>query len=112
MTDPETARAGERTLLALMAQAHASGADVVTLHALAEEASEAGARRALTQLGLIDGGAGRDIAELRQVLDAWRDARRTLRSALLNWVTRVLVAGLLIGLAAKLKLIGVKLPGV
>ena len=45
------------------------------------------------------------------MLDAWRDARRTLRSALLNWAARVLVAGLLIGLAAKLKLIGVKLPG-
>ncbi len=84
MTDTDTAQAGTRTLLALMAQAHASGADVVTLHALIEEASEAGARRALTQLGLIDGAAGRDIAALRQLLDGWRDARRTLRSALIR----------------------------
>ncbi len=42
------------TLAQLAAQAEARGADLPTLRALIEEASELGAQRALTQLGLAD----------------------------------------------------------
>ncbi|HEY0018764.1 MAG TPA: DUF6127 family protein, partial [Longimicrobium sp.] len=60
-------------LAQLMAQAGERGAELVTLRAIAEEAGELGATRALTRLGLADDKAGRDMAELRALLEAWRD---------------------------------------
>ena len=44
------------------------------LRAIVEEASEVGANRVLTRLGLSDPGAQDDIDELRELLRAWRDA--------------------------------------
>ncbi len=57
-------------LASLMAQAEGRGVDVVTLRALVEESSQAGARRALAQLGLDDERARRDMDELRELLSA------------------------------------------
>ena len=50
---------------------------MVTLRALVEESSQAGARRALAALGLKDEQARRDMDELRELLCAWRDAKRS-----------------------------------
>ena len=47
-------------LASLFAQAEGRGVDLVTLRALAEESSQAGARRALASLGLDDERARRD----------------------------------------------------
>ncbi|MDQ3145056.1 MAG: DUF6127 family protein [Pseudomonadota bacterium] len=91
-------------LARLMAQAEGSGVDLITLRALAEEASEAGASRALGALGLDDPRARRDMDELRELLSAWRDAKRSARQAVVSWVVRVLLAVLLIGLAVRLRL--------
>jgi len=63
-------------LLHLAAQAEARGADLVTLRALIEEASDLGAARALARLGLSDENAAKDMAELRELLSAWRDASK------------------------------------
>ncbi len=52
-------------LARLMAQAQGQGADLITLRALIEEASERGAERALGALGLRDPSARRDMDELR-----------------------------------------------
>lgn len=90
----------------LIAQAEGQGADLITLRALAEEASEAGAARALERLGLEDTGARGDIGELRELLGAWRDAKRTARNEVMAWAIRLLLAALLLGLAVKLGLIG------
>ena len=90
----------------LIAQAQGSGADLVTLRALVEEASELGAQRALAGLGLGDGGAEKDVTELRQLLDAWRDAKRSARNAAVAWLVRLVLAGLLLALAVKLGLAG------
>lgn len=90
----------------LIAQAEGQGADLITLRALAEEASEAGAARALERLGLEDAGARGDIGELRELLGAWRDAKRTARNEVMAWAIRLLLAALLLGLAVKLGLIG------
>lgn len=76
------------------------------LCALWEDAAEAGAARALARLGLADGRASADITELRELLSAWRDVRRTARNALVGWLVRLMLAGLVIGLAVKLKLLG------
>jgi len=93
-------------LLHLAAQAEARGADLVTLRALIEEASDLGAARALARLGLSDENAAKDMAELRELLSAWRDAKSTVRKTVIGWIVRGCLALLLLGLAVKLGLAG------
>ena len=93
-------------LIQLTAQAEARGADLVTLRALIEEASELGAARALASLGLDDPHAAKDMAELRELLSAWRDAKVSARKAVIGWLVRGALALLLTGLAVKLGLAG------
>ncbi|AOH82766.1 hypothetical protein AWL63_01000 [Sphingomonas panacis] len=88
-------------LAQLMAQGQAEGADLATLRAIAEEAGELGASRALMRLGLDDSGAAKDMAELRELLGAWRDAKRSAWKAVIGWVARIGGAVLLAGLAAR-----------
>lgn len=95
----------DTTMLAqLLAQAETRGSDLVTLRALIEEASELGAARALAQLGLADEAAHSDMAELRELLGAWRDAKKSARAAVVGWLVRGVLALVLIGLAVKLGL--------
>lgn len=96
---------GNDVLLAtLVAQADGKCLDVVTLRAMVEESSQAGARRALGVLGLDDEKARRDMDELRQLLSAWRDAKTTARNAVVSWLVRIALALLLLGLAVRLRL--------
>lgn len=92
-------------LARLMAQSEARGVDLITLRALVEEASQAGAERALGALGLDDPRARRDMDELRELLSAWRDAKRSARQAVVGWVVRIVLAALLAGMALKLGLL-------
>ena len=89
-------------LATLIGQAEGAGADLTTLRAIAEEAGELGAQRALAKLGLDDAGAGKDMAELRELLGAWRDAKRSAVKAAVQWAVRMLLALVLVGLAVKL----------
>jgi uncharacterized membrane protein YdfJ with MMPL/SSD domain len=91
-------------LATLLAQSEARGLDLVTLRALVEESSQAGARRALASLGLDDERARRDMDELRELLGAWRDAKRTAWRAVVTWLVRIALAALLIALAVRLRL--------
>src|SRR3546814_2966366 len=75
-------------LAGLIVEAEGRGTDMATLRALIEEASNLGAERALARLGLSDGDAGKDLGELRQLLQAWRDAKRTARAAVIGWLVR------------------------
>ena len=88
----------------LMAQAEGQGADLVTMRALIEEASELGAERALNALGLNDATAGRDMAELRQLLQAWRDAKKTAWKEIVTWAIRILLALLVLAMSIRLGL--------
>jgi len=90
----------------LMAQAEGQGADLVTLRALIEEASGIGAERALGALGLREPGARRDMDELRELLQAWRDAKRSALRAVINWAVRIGLALLVVAMAVKLGLMG------
>lgn len=95
--------AGNGGVLAqLMAQAAGDGAEIVALRAIAEEAGELGARRALARLGLEDAAAAKDMAELRELLAAWRDAKRSAWKAAVGWVMRAVLVLVLAGLAVKL----------
>jgi hypothetical protein len=91
-------------LARLMAQAQSQGADLITLRALIEEASECGAERALGALGLRDPRARRDMDELRELLQAWRDAKKSAWNAAVRWAIRILLALLVVAMAVKLGL--------
>ena len=89
-------------LAALMAQAASGGADLVTLRAVVEEASELGADRVLTRLGLDDDKAHGDLDELRDLLGAWRAAKSSAWKAAVEWMVRGFFAVMLIGIAVRL----------
>lgn len=91
-------------LTRLIAQAEEQGADLVTLRAIIEEASGAGATAALERMGLGDARAHADLGELRELLGAWRDAKRSARNAAVTWLVRIVLASLLLGMAMKLGL--------
>jgi hypothetical protein len=94
---------GEGDVLAQLTRQAAGGrADMATLRAMIEEAGELGARRALARLGLGDDAAGGDVAELRELLRAWRDAKKSALQAVAGWVMRMLLALVLVGLAVRL----------
>ena len=88
----------------LMAQAEGQGADLVTLRALIEESSQAGAERALGALGLDDTRARRDMDELRELLQAWRDAKQVAWKEVVTWAIRILLAVLVVGMSIRLGL--------
>ena len=85
-------------LAQLIAQGAAAGADLPTLRAIAEEAGELGATRALTRLGLADERASRDVAELRELLGNWRDAKRSAWKSVAGWLCALLLAGIAVKL--------------
>ena len=87
-----------RVLAQLIAQGSERGTDLATLRAIAEEAGELGATRALTRLGLADDGATRDVAELRELLRAWRDAKRSAWKSVAGWLCALLLAALAVKL--------------
>lgn len=76
------------------------------LDELLDQAAERGAERMLTRLGLESEHAAHDIRELRNLLDAWRDARRTVWQTMVKVVTTSLLAAIVIGTAIKLKFLG------
>ncbi|HEV7661065.1 MAG TPA: DUF6127 family protein [Allosphingosinicella sp.] len=88
-------------LALLVAQAEGQGVDLATLRALIEEASGVGAERALAALGLRDEHARRDMDDLRELLRAWRDAKRSATRAVLSWAVRIALALLVAGIAVK-----------
>ena len=73
---------------------------------LLDRAAERGAERCLAHLGLENGHAAKDIRELRDLLEAWRDARRTAWQTIIKVATTGLLAVILVGAAIKLKLMG------
>lgn len=78
--------------------------ELATLRAIVEEAGELGARRALAKLGLSDEAAHGDVAELRELLKAWRDAKKSAVRAAIGWIVRLVLALVLVGIAVKLEL--------
>lgn len=85
----------------LVAQAEDEGAELVTLRAIIEEASELGAERVLNRMGLADATAQSDLSELRQLLQAWRDAKASAWKAAIGWVVRGALVLLLLGIALR-----------
>ena len=99
----------------LVRQAHLEGVSQETLRLLIEEATARGAARgastALARCGLEDPDAGPDISELRDLLEAWRDTKRTARRTVVRWgvrwAVRFVIAAIACLVALRLKI----LPG-
>jgi len=91
----------EDMLARLVAQAEDEGCDLVTLRAVVEEASDLGAMRVLARMGLADANAHNDMAALRQLLSAWRDAKASAWKAAIGWVVRAVLALLLFAIAVR-----------
>jgi hypothetical protein len=89
----------DELLAQLVATAEGRPVNYVTLQAMVEEASNAGACRALALLGLDDRTARRDMDELRELLGAWRDVKKSAWRTVARWVVRILLAGLMLTIA-------------
>ncbi|AXJ95481.1 MULTISPECIES: DUF6127 family protein [unclassified Sphingomonas] len=85
-------------LAQLIAAGVRGGADLPTLRAIVEEAGELGATRALTRLGLADEAARGDLAELRELIGAWRAAKTSAWKAAAGWFAALLLTGLAVKL--------------
>lgn len=89
----------------LLASAQERPMDYVVLRTVIEEASEAGACKALASLGLHDERARRDMDELRELLVTWRDVKRSAWQTVANWFVRILLALVMVGIAYRLNLL-------
>ena len=55
------------------------------IEAMLDRAARKGAKEALASIGLLDDSAQKDIVEMRSLLEAWRDTRRSI------WTTAIKV---------------------
>jgi hypothetical protein len=55
------------------------------LEAMLDRAAHKGAKQALASIGLLDDSAQKDITEMRSLLEAWRDTRKSI------WTTAIKV---------------------
>jgi len=62
------------------------------LEEMLDRAARRGAKEALRSIGLLDDDAHRDINEMRSLLEAWRDTRKSVRVT----ATRVITTALLV----------------
>ena len=55
------------------------------------KAARRGAKEALRSIGLLDDDAARDIIEMRSLLEAWRDTRKSVWSTIVKVTTVALL---------------------
>ena len=57
------------------------------LEEMLDNAARRGAKEALRSIGLLDDDAAKDIIEMRNLIEAWRDTRRSIRSTVVKMTT-------------------------
>lgn len=67
------------------------------LDMLLEKASERGAESALRKIGLHDEQAGRDIQEVRSLLENWRDTKKTISQTIARIITTSILTVMALG---------------
>ena len=67
------------------------------LELLIDRAAKKGAQEALRSIGLHDDDAIHDVRELRELLDAWRDAKKTVTNTITKALTIAFLSMLAIG---------------
>ena len=66
------------------------------LEAMLDRAASRGAKQALASIGLLDDNAHKDMTEMRSLLEAWRDTRKSIWTTVIRLVTTavlVFIAG-------------------
>lgn len=71
--------------------------------AMIEMAAIAGAKKALEDIGLHDEDAGKDVEEIRSLLEAWRSAKKTAWDTTVKFITAAFLAALAFGVYMKTK---------
>ena len=74
--------------------------------AMLERAAERGARHALHEVGLDGEDAAHDIRELRNLLDAFNEAKKTAGLTIIKMMVTGLVLAVVAGTVLKIKLFG------
>lgn len=67
------------------------------LDTILERAAERGADSALRKVGLHDEHAGRDMAEVRDLLDSWRETKKTISQTIAKIITTGILAIMAMG---------------
>ena len=67
------------------------------MEVMIEKAAAAGARTALREVGLSDEDANSDVRELRNLLDSFRSAKRTVGKTIIQGLTTLFLAALMAG---------------
>jgi len=57
------------------------------LEEMLDRAARKGAKEALASIGLLDDSAQKDIVEMRSLLEAWRDTRRSIWTTVIKVTT-------------------------
>ena len=70
------------------------------LEAMLQRAAEAGAKKALRDVGLSDDDAVHDLREVRDLLDSWRSVKRTAGKTITQIITTLILGAILAGTAA------------
>lgn len=68
------------------------------IEAMLNRAAEYGAKKALSDIGLHDDDAADDVRELRNLIDTWRDTKRTAWKTFISWGVKGLLLALVAGL--------------
>ena len=61
------------------------------IEVMLDKAARRGAKEALRSIGLLDDDAARDIIEMRSLLEAWRDTRKSVWSTVVKLATVALL---------------------
>jgi 2-iminoacetate synthase ThiH len=61
------------------------------IETMLDNAARRGAKEALRSIGLLDDDAARDIIEMRSLLEAWRDTRKSVWSTVVKLTTVALL---------------------
>lgn len=73
----------------------------VEIDALITRAAKAGAREALKDIGLQDDNAIHDLKELRDLLDSWREIRKSVAHTAIKIITMAVLGALVTGMYFK-----------
>ena len=63
----------------------------VELEAMLDRAARRGAKEALRSIGLLDNDAHKDITEMRSLLEAWRDTRKSIWTTVIRISTTAIL---------------------
>lgn len=67
------------------------------LEQLVERSARRGAKEALASIGLHDETAGKDIHDLRQLIEGWRDVKKSVINTFVKWFVLVILGVISVG---------------